>query len=71
MTLEMIRKLLHGSERFTLRLVSGRAIEVPHPDFVALAPSETALIIAKTDSGVQLVRINQIERADTAEMESA
>jgi len=66
MTLQTIKDLLHGSERFALRMVSGRVIKVPHPDFVALAPSETSLIIAGEQDRIQLVRINQIESIDTA-----
>ncbi|HWA10084.1 MAG TPA: hypothetical protein VG838_11595 [Opitutaceae bacterium] len=64
MTLEKIRELLHGSERFVLHMVSGRVFDIPHPDFVALSRSETYLIIAGERERVECVRINQIESVD-------
>ena len=60
-TLDTILHLLHGSKPFALKMVSGRTIEVPHPDFVALAPSRTSLVFAKEDGWVETLRINQIE----------
>ena len=66
MTLEKIKDLLHGSERFVLHMVSGRVFDIPHPDFVALSRSETYLIISGERDRVECVRINQIESVDTA-----
>ncbi len=36
MTVEQIRTILHGSEPFVIRMVSGREYRVEHPDFAAL-----------------------------------
>ncbi len=71
MTLQMIKDLLHGSERFALRMVSGRVIDVPNPDFVALSRSETSLLISGEGDRVEVVRINQIESIDAATAGSA
>lgn len=61
MTLQTIKDLLHGSRGFVLRMVSGRTIEVPHPDFVALAPEGTSLVLVREHTRLEVVRINQIE----------
>lgn len=62
MTLSDILEVLHGSKPFVLRMVSGRSIDVPHPDFVAMTPERTALILARVESPrIEVIRINQIE----------
>jgi len=61
---------LHGSKPFTLKMAGGRTLAVPHPDFVALAPSRTPLIFAKDNGWVQTLRINQIESVE-AQVEAA
>ncbi|HUG10079.1 MAG TPA: hypothetical protein VMM36_03655 [Opitutaceae bacterium] len=66
MTLESIKDLLHGSLPFTLRMVSGRAIEVPHPDFVALSRSGASIILSKEQDRIEVIRLNQIESFETA-----
>lgn len=68
MTLQMIKDLLHGSKGFSVHMVSGRVIDVPHPDFAALSPSETALAVVG-EARVQFLRINQIESVELAESE--
>jgi hypothetical protein len=66
-TLQHIKDLLHGSQPFTLRMVSGRAIEVPHPDFVALAPEGTFLVFIQGNGRIESIRISQIESIETHE----
>jgi hypothetical protein len=46
-----IREALHKQpfEPFTIRLADGRALPVPHPDFVALTPRR-AIVGAEDDS---------------------
>jgi hypothetical protein len=65
-TVESIKDLLHGPLPFTLRMVSGRVIEVPHPDFVALSPSSTSLVLVKENDRLEVIRLNQIESFETA-----
>ena len=67
MTLQHIRDLLHGTQPFTLRMVSGRAIEVPHPDFMALAPEGSFLVYVHENGRIESIRINQIESIETPE----
>ena len=67
MTLDDIRNVLHGTAPFTVRMVSGRAIEVPHPDFVALNRERTSLLISEGRGRIELVQINQIESLEKAE----
>ncbi|HYC72604.1 MAG TPA: hypothetical protein VEB66_15450 [Opitutaceae bacterium] len=61
MTLDGIKELLHGSLPFKLRMVSGRIIEIPHPDFVALSPSGTSIVYVHENDRMEIIRINQIE----------
>jgi hypothetical protein len=61
MTLDDIKKLLHGTQSFTIRMVSGRTITVPHPDFVALTRSNSSLLLSGENSLVEIVRLSQIE----------
>ncbi|HEY0967093.1 MAG TPA: hypothetical protein VGD88_06885 [Opitutaceae bacterium] len=70
-TLDTILHLLHGSKPFTLKMASGRIVDVPHPDFVALAPSRTALVFAKNDGWVETLRINQIESIEAQDEAAA
>lgn len=61
MTLDEIRKLLRGTSPFKLRMVSGRAIEIPHPDFVALSPTGTDIVYVHDDGVMEMIRLSQIE----------
>src|SRR5450432_4441763 len=71
-TLEDILGLLRGSRPFTLRMVSGRVIEVPHPDFVALSPERTFIVLVVGGQRLtEFIRINQIESFETADDSSA
>ncbi len=67
MTLEDIRTILHGTHGFKIRMVSGRVIDVPHPDFVALTRSSSSLLLSGENSLVEIVRLNQIESIETRE----
>lgn len=67
MTLEDIRKILRGSHGFKIHMVSGRVIEVPHPDFVALTRSSSSLLLSGEKSLVEIVRLSQIESIEVHE----
>lgn len=71
MTLESIRKLLRGTSPFRLRMVSGRVIEVPHPDFVALSPSGTSIVCVRENDLMEVIRINQIESFEVPEQSAS
>lgn len=43
MTLTQIRDILHGSEPFVIRVVSGQEYRVKHPDYAALGQDATLL----------------------------
>ena len=66
-TLENIRELLHGSTPFILRMVSGRVIDIPHPDFVALNQAQNGLIFSLQGGRIEVIRINQIESIEKPE----
>ena len=66
-TLENIRELLHSSSPFVLRMVSGRVIDIPHPDFAALNFEKTSLILSLQTGRIEVVRINQIESIERSE----
>ncbi|GAB1487875.1 hypothetical protein MASR2M8_03170 [Opitutaceae bacterium] len=58
--------MLHGTQPFVLRMVSGRAIEVPHPDFVAINAPQGLLVVTRDVSPtVEVIRLNQIESIET------
>jgi hypothetical protein len=60
--------LMHGSKPFLLRMVSGRVIEIPHPDFVAMTPERTALVLVRREEPrLEVIRINQIESIEVAD----
>jgi hypothetical protein len=46
MDLNGVREALHKQpfERFAIRLADGRALAVPHPDFVALTPRRVIVV---------------------------
>ena len=52
MNLEAIRDALHRQpfRPFGLRLVDGRELHVPHPDFVAVSPRQVVVINAVDQS---------------------
>jgi hypothetical protein len=48
-------------------MVSGRVIEVPHPDFAALTRSSSSLLLSGEKSLVEIVRFSQIESIEVHE----
>jgi hypothetical protein len=49
-------------------MVSGRVIEIPHPDFVAMTPERTALVLVRREEPrLEVIRINQIESIEVAD----
>ncbi|HVU24662.1 MAG TPA: hypothetical protein VHE13_11110 [Opitutus sp.] len=65
--MDNIKELLHGMQPFVIRMVSGRAIEVPHPDFAALSRSNTSLLLSGERDRVEIIRLSQIERIESTE----
>ncbi|MEO5958715.1 MAG: hypothetical protein ABIR80_06340 [Opitutaceae bacterium] len=61
MTLNQIRQILHGSEPFTLRMVSGREYRVKHPDYAALGHDDATLVFTDDKGGLELIRLSQLE----------
>jgi len=51
MDINGIKQALHKEpfEPFTIRLADGRGLEVPHPDFVAVAPRRV-IVVARDNS---------------------
>lgn len=43
MTIDPIRNILHGTEPFTVRMVSGCEFRVKHPDYAALGGDNMTL----------------------------
>jgi hypothetical protein len=56
MDFRMISEALHAQpfRAFTLRLADGRALYIPHPDFVAVSPRHV-LVIDPRDEGFSIV----------------
>lgn len=61
MTFDQIRNILHGSESFTVRMVSGREYHVEHPDFAALGRDSATLLFTDAQGRVELIRLSQLE----------
>jgi hypothetical protein len=61
MTLNQIRQMLHGSEPFTLRMVSGREYRVKHPDYAALGQDDATLVFTDDKGSLELIRLSQLE----------
>jgi hypothetical protein len=61
MTLNQIRQILHGSEPFTLRMVSGREYCVKHPDYAALGQDDATLVFTDDKGSLELIRLSQLE----------
>ena len=49
MTIEAIRRVMHDNKPFKLRTADGEVIEIPHPDFIAVAPNGKWVIVTHTD----------------------
>jgi len=61
MTIEQIRAILHGSEPFVIRMVSGREYRVEHPDFAALGRDLATLHFTDDKGRLELIRLSQLE----------
>ena len=61
MTLEQIREILHGSEPFGIRMVSGREYRVKHPDYAALGQDNATLVFTDDAGRLELIRLSQLE----------
>jgi hypothetical protein len=66
MTTERFQAVLHQVPfaPFTIRMADGRAIEVPHPDFVAHSPTGRTVIVIhpnETHSVLDLLLMSEIE----------
>jgi hypothetical protein len=66
MTLEQVRQILHGSEPFTIRMVSGREYKVEHPDFAALGRDLSTLVFTDSTGRIELIRLTQVESINVA-----
>jgi hypothetical protein len=61
MTLEQIRTILHGSDPFVIRMVSGREYRVEHPDFAGLGRDLATLHFTDDQGRLELIRLSQLE----------
>ena len=66
MTLDQIREILHGSDAFTIRMVSGRAYHVEHPDFAGLGRDFATLHFTDSNGRLELIRLGRIEGINVA-----
>ena len=61
MTVDQIRAILHGSEPFVIRMVSGREYRVEHPDFAGLGRDFATLHFTDDQGRLELIRLSQVE----------
>jgi hypothetical protein len=61
MTLEQIRTILHGTDPFLIRMVSGREYRVEHPDFAGLGRDFATLHFTDDQGRLELIRLSQVE----------
>jgi hypothetical protein len=61
MTLDQIRSFLHGTEPFTIRMMSGREYRVPHPDYAGLSQDHANLFFTHPKGGFEVIRLSQLE----------
>ena len=61
MTIDQIRAILHGTEPFVVRMVSGREYRVEHPDFAALGRDRATLLFTDDQGRLELIRLSQLE----------
>ena len=55
-TAEELREIQHASpfRPYTIRMADGRSFQVPHPDFVWIAPRGRTLVVAQPRPGEDL-----------------
>jgi hypothetical protein len=61
MTLDEIRGILHGTEAFVIRMVSGREYRIEHPDYAGLGRDNATLHFTDDQGRLELIRLSQIE----------
>ena len=67
MTIDELRKIVHAVpfQPFRLHLADGRAVQVPHPDFIAIGGQGRTVIVTSQDETlwnlVDLVLVTDIE----------
>ena len=72
MKIDEIRELVHAVpfQPFTLLVAGGTAVQVAHPDFIALAPTGRTVIVypaeGKSHKLIDVMLISQIDVHDTA-----
>ena len=71
MTLDQVREILHGSEPFVVRMVSGREYAVEHPDFAALGRDLATLLFTDSKGRVELIRLSQVESINVSRQPAA
>jgi hypothetical protein len=71
MTLDQIRDILHGSEPFIIKMVSGREYRVKHPDYAALGRDDATLLFTDDKGKIELIRLSQLESINIGEKPAA
>jgi hypothetical protein len=71
MTLDQIRTILHGTEPFVIRMVSGREFRVEHPDFAGLGRDLATLHFTDDQGRLELIRLSQLESINIAKEPAA
>jgi hypothetical protein len=71
MTIEQIRDILHGSEPFIIRMVSGREYRVEHPDYAALGKDLATLLFTDDTGRIELIRLSQLESINIGDKPAA
>lgn len=71
MTIDQIRQILHGSEPFVVRMVSGREYRVNHPDYAALGKDHATLLFTDDTGRIELIRLSQLESINVGEKPAA
>lgn len=66
MTTDQFRGVLHQQpfRPFSIRMADGRAIHVPHPDFVAHSPSGRTVVVVQSDdsySALDLLLMTELQ----------
>ncbi len=66
MTAEALRENLHAApfKPFRLRMPDGRALPVPHPDFIAIDPNGLTAVLYKENGGfwtVDLISVSDLD----------
>ena len=60
MTIEAIRQVMHANKPFKLRTADGRVVEIPHTDFVAVAPTGRWVVVIHPDEHWEWIDVKAI-----------